>query len=925
MHFIQLMWALVLLLFAFNTLAYDPLENFSLTIAIISNNRLASLKRLMASLLRVENPNNRKIKIVFNLEASSEQPLVDFVYHFHWPFGDKSIKKRIKQGGLISAVTESWYPSSDRDYGILLEDDIEVSQYFLIWIEKNLDQIYAENVNWPNTRIIGISLYTPRVTETQMRRPLNSSHITSVLSGHPHAPFMFQTPCSWGALYFPNPWREFLDYMQHRIEYISYQYPVMIPGSRTNGWSASWKKYLFELMWIKGYFLVYPNFPGEHSFSTNHLEVGEHITIAEDGRLSHSKQLFTVPLLESASYLDNLETHPFRELPYLDLFGEPFLNETSLYRSLRNLIDNSDIAYNIKYDDKGLLPELEMDLYKPINMTNFVKPKSAYTIKKITNIENVSPKALVKKEKDSFSSKEMLYIGSLLYSDKRNVIASTGRGEGSDMFIGFTTQDGAFVIIKTVKSRKVRITSDHIRNSFFSTQNNDPSMSGPYSFGLYDDGVLRVTSLGHDRVNTIWSSSNPSAKSDKYVARLESNGNLIVYKDIESVYECTGIVWASLSTSRLPERCLIAAKSKQENQRVSISRQKTLCLTFPNVTGNYFRDRERITIVISTMSRFETLYKQIVYYSKSPLVSMILVTWHNQKLRPPRSALINNAIVHFVPQQYDSLNNRFNPNIQIVTEAVFIMDDDMKINIEDLSVLFQVWLKFPDNIVGTSPRWFHVNDRLKVTNGSELIPGNSNKKQYLTYISASNDPVKNSNDPPRPGYGLMLTKSMMLHKRYLFEYSCGKFDSDYAFHDLVDKKKNCEDITMNAVVAFVTHKIIDSPPLFVEPIHDIGDFGSHGDKSALHLKTGEQNWNGIRSQCLNKANYRFYATYKTSIPLQKKVIEVNKDSQELIRIAVVDYHGYQRKIIHDCPVGDFNETCLWEYPEKPFNPKYEWV
>ena len=49
---------------------------------------------------------------------------------FIWPHGEKIMRRRIIQGGLIRAVSESWYPSSDDDFVLLLEDDIEVSLFY---------------------------------------------------------------------------------------------------------------------------------------------------------------------------------------------------------------------------------------------------------------------------------------------------------------------------------------------------------------------------------------------------------------------------------------------------------------------------------------------------------------------------------------------------------------------------------------------------------------------------------------------------------------------------------------------------------------------------------------------------------------------------------------------------------------------------
>jgi hypothetical protein len=44
----------------------------------------------------------------------------------------------IKQAGLMSAVTESWFPVGNDTYGIILEDDIQVSPHFYAWAKMSL-------------------------------------------------------------------------------------------------------------------------------------------------------------------------------------------------------------------------------------------------------------------------------------------------------------------------------------------------------------------------------------------------------------------------------------------------------------------------------------------------------------------------------------------------------------------------------------------------------------------------------------------------------------------------------------------------------------------------------------------------------------------------------------------------------------------
>ena len=60
---------------------------------------------------------------------------------------------------------------------------------------------------------------------------------------------------------------------------------------------ASWKKFLIDLMYLRGQVTLYPNFPNQTSFSTNHMEPGAHIA-ASDNVVKHNKDDFEVPLLQ---------------------------------------------------------------------------------------------------------------------------------------------------------------------------------------------------------------------------------------------------------------------------------------------------------------------------------------------------------------------------------------------------------------------------------------------------------------------------------------------------------------------------------------------------------------------------------------------------------------------------------------------------
>ncbi|GFZ13125.1 glycosyltransferase family protein 2 [Actinidia rufa] len=291
-----------------------------ISVNIITQNRVHSLTRLLKSLSDAYYLGD-EVPISFNMDSKVDAATIKLVSSFNWPHGPKTLKRRIIQGGLIRAVSESWYPSSDDDYGLLLEDDIEVSPYYYLWIKYALLAYhYDPQVSLPE--LASISLYTPRLVEVVKERPKwNGTEFFKRI--HPNTPYLHQLPCSWGAVFFPKQWKEFYVYMNMRFTEDAKQNPVQIPKSRTNGWQASWKKFLIDMMYLRGYVSLYPNFPGQASFSTNHMEPGAHIA-SKDNVVKHDKSDFEVPLLKEdfRGLLPGGKMPPASKLPSLNLFNQ---------------------------------------------------------------------------------------------------------------------------------------------------------------------------------------------------------------------------------------------------------------------------------------------------------------------------------------------------------------------------------------------------------------------------------------------------------------------------------------------------------------------------------------------------------------------------------------------------------------------------
>jgi hypothetical protein len=106
-------------------------------ISIITQDRPRSLARLFSSLsggLFYGDSVNLRI----NMEQSSDSETIRMVGGYQWIHGSVFTHRRVIHGGLLPAVVESWYPHSDDSYGVLLEDDVELSPLFYAWIKMGI-------------------------------------------------------------------------------------------------------------------------------------------------------------------------------------------------------------------------------------------------------------------------------------------------------------------------------------------------------------------------------------------------------------------------------------------------------------------------------------------------------------------------------------------------------------------------------------------------------------------------------------------------------------------------------------------------------------------------------------------------------------------------------------------------------------------
>ncbi|TCD67963.1 hypothetical protein EIP91_011764 [Steccherinum ochraceum] len=273
-------------------------------VTIITDNRPRSLSRLLRS-LSTAHLFGDKVDVRINMEQTADPDTRRVVQAFEWPHGAVSTNRRVIHGGLLPAVIESWYPRSDDSYGLILEDDVEVSPLFYAWAKMAVLKYRYGRTTDRSPQLFGISLYQQKNLEL---RPEGARHrftprtlFASLPHLHPSTPYLSQIPCSWGAVYFPEHWREFHDYLSVRlsgdlIPQLGLE-AIVAPGVRSNKWTRSWKKYFIEMAYLRGYVMLYPNFKDYVSLSTNHLEVGSHVKDLPADVYAQKRKLFLHPLM----------------------------------------------------------------------------------------------------------------------------------------------------------------------------------------------------------------------------------------------------------------------------------------------------------------------------------------------------------------------------------------------------------------------------------------------------------------------------------------------------------------------------------------------------------------------------------------------------------------------------------------------------
>lgn len=173
--------------------------------------------------------------------------------------------------------------------------------------------------------------------------------------------------------------------------------------------------------------------------------------------------------------------------------------------------------------------------------------------------------------------------------------------------------------------------------------------------------------------------------------------------------------------------------------------------------------------------------------------------------------------VSFIVHDSVSLNNRFKPLGDLPHhDAIFAVDDDIRVPCHELGLGFEAWRNNPNSIVGYIPR-IHIR-------GSG---------GYLYYRCWWNVWWYGA-------YSMILTKAAFLNHKFLDLYT-NKMPA--SIRKYVDDNRNCEDIAMQFLIANETNL----GPVYIKGHLD--DEGATGGISTQNFTNAGHM--GARSDCLN--------------------------------------------------------------------------
>lgn len=314
-----------------------------------SQTNTGTLYRLIESLLSAEYilPGAPRLFITFNPNTTT--PAILKLLQ-KWPSDRLILRHQIHPlHTSFPGALQSWYPSDNDNYALLLQDDVEISPWYMYWLHLTLMR-YVYSDYTPKTMssmalLAGISLQTAPQPNSHsgdkrtldIRRALIMAPMYTGWTDYA-TPYLWQSTLFHSTLFFPAQWKEFHQYISLREHFgggIPSVSDYLRPYSRNE--RLSLEVYWSELFLARGYAILYPNFDDAACFSR--------LTPSPSSLSSSESDTESHPLLSWAQFLDQVNPGipDWQDLPVLD-FNRAVVGWDQLERNAQRVAERLSVC-----------------------------------------------------------------------------------------------------------------------------------------------------------------------------------------------------------------------------------------------------------------------------------------------------------------------------------------------------------------------------------------------------------------------------------------------------------------------------------------------------------------------------------------------------------------------------------------------------
>lgn len=258
---------------------YEPAEEVSARIIVLTMNRARSLGRLLNSLVAADYGDDVvDLDIWIDRPRGGEPIDEDVLSHARittWKQGTKTIHKRLANAGLYQQWIYTWnITSQTTEFAVIFEDDLEASPAFYLWL-RLARAAYGQDPD--------VAAFT---LQRSTLRPLQRKGIATGslnLSSAEHPVFKYRLLGTWGFAPQRDRWLEFRKWFELSRARDDKPY---VDGLITTGWYKRqevngfaphmWSQWWIKFVDEKNYFTVTPRLPDGTTLTANWRETGLH-------------------------------------------------------------------------------------------------------------------------------------------------------------------------------------------------------------------------------------------------------------------------------------------------------------------------------------------------------------------------------------------------------------------------------------------------------------------------------------------------------------------------------------------------------------------------------------------------------------------------------------------------------------------------